>query len=113
MIPNDPIASPKNVFNIHLYNYSLETKALDVFLSGFHVFSLDLLIVHLLNVWDALDLRVRQLVPVHTNIQQLCTAIEEDWNKIPQATISSLINSMRRSCVALYEANHLSVHREP
>ena len=56
-------------------------------------------------VWDALDLRVRQHVPVPANIQQLCTAIEEEWDNIPQATINSLINSMQRRCVVLHEAN--------
>ena len=55
------------------------------------------------HVWDALDHRVRQRVPVPANIQQLCTAIE--WDNIPQATINSLINSMRRRCVGLHEAN--------
>jgi hypothetical protein len=49
------------------------------------------------HVWDALDQCVRQRVPVPTNIQQLRTAIEEDLNDIPQATIKSLINSMRRN----------------
>jgi hypothetical protein len=28
--------------------------------------------------------------------QQLCTAIEEEWGSIPQATINSLLNSIRR-----------------
>ncbi len=57
------------------------------------------------HVWDALDQRIRQRVPVPTNIQQLRTAIEEEWTNIPQATINNLINSMRRRCVALHEAN--------
>jgi hypothetical protein len=39
------------------------------------------------------------------NIQQLRTAIEEEWDDIPQTTINSLINSVRRRCVALHEAN--------
>ncbi len=56
------------------------------------------------HVWDALDRRIRQRVPVPDNIQQLCTAIEEEWTSIPQATINNLINSMRR-CVALRKAN--------
>ncbi len=46
-----------------------------------------------------------QCVPVPAYIQQLCTAIEEEWTNIPQATINNLINSMRRRCVALREAN--------
>ena len=35
------------------------------------------------HVWDALDRRVRQCVPVPANIQQLWTAIEEDRDNIP------------------------------
>ncbi len=46
------------------------------------------------HVWDALDRRIRQRVTVHGNIQQLRTAIEEEWTNIPQATINNLINSM-------------------
>ncbi len=57
------------------------------------------------HVWDALDRRIRQRVPVPANIQQLHTAIEEEWTSIPQATINNLINSMWRRCVALREAN--------
>ncbi len=57
------------------------------------------------HVWDALDRRIWQRDPVPANIQQLPTAIEEEWTNIPQATINNLINSMRRRCVALREAN--------
>ena len=53
-------------------------------------------------VWDALDWRVQQRVPLPANIQQLRTAIEEEWDNIPQATINSLINSMWRRCVVLH-----------
>jgi hypothetical protein len=53
----------------------------------------------------ALDRRVRQGVPVPANIHQLRTAIEEEWDNIPQATINSLINSIRRRCVMLHEEN--------
>ncbi len=53
------------------------------------------------HVWDALDRRIRQCVPVPANIQQLRTAIEEEWTNIPQATINNLINSMQRKCVAI------------
>ncbi len=48
------------------------------------------------HVWDALDRRIRQRVPVPANIQQLRTAIEDERTNIPQATINNLINSMRR-----------------
>ncbi len=57
------------------------------------------------HVWDAQDRCIRQHVPVPANIQQLCTANEEEWTNIPQATINNLINSMRRRFVALLEAN--------
>ncbi len=52
-----------------------------------------------------LDWRIHHRVPVPADIQQLRTAIEEEWTNIPQATINNLITSMRRSCVALREAN--------
>jgi hypothetical protein len=39
---------------------------------------------------------VRQRVPEPADIQQLPTAIEEEWENIPQATINSLINSIRK-----------------
>ncbi len=57
------------------------------------------------HVWDALDQRIRQHVPVPANIHQLRTAVKEEWNNIPQATINNLINSMQRRCVALRKAN--------
>jgi hypothetical protein len=63
---------------------------------------------HIEHVWDALDWRVWQRVP--TNIQQLCTVIEEEWDNIQQATINSLINSMWRRCVMLDEANCIFYH---
>ncbi len=44
-------------------------------------------------------------VLVPDNIQQIYTAIEEEWTNITQTTINNLINSMWRRCVALREAN--------
>jgi hypothetical protein len=38
------------------------------------------------HVWDALDQRVQQRFPVPTKIQQLHTAIEEEWDNKPQST---------------------------
>ena len=57
------------------------------------------------HVWNALDRRVQKRAPVLVYIQQLRTAIEEEWDNIPQATIYSLINSMQRTCVTPHEAN--------
>ncbi len=61
---------------------------------------------HSLSMFGILWIGVYDSVfPVPANIQQLRTAIEEEWTNIPQATINNLINSKRRRCVALCEAN--------
>ena len=57
------------------------------------------------HIWDVLDRCVRQRVPVPANVPQLRVALTEEWNNIPQATINDLVNSMRRRCVALRDAN--------
>uniref|UniRef100_A0A9J8ARF6 Tc1-like transposase DDE domain-containing protein n=1 Tax=Cyprinus carpio carpio TaxID=630221 RepID=A0A9J8ARF6_CYPCA len=62
------------------------------------------------NIWCIIKRKMRQRrpktrVPVPVNIQQLRTAIEEEWTNIPQAKINNLINSVRRRCVAQREAN--------
>ncbi len=51
------------------------------------------------------ELTIKQTWLDWLDIQQLRTAIEEEWTNIPQATINNLINSMWRRCVALREAN--------
>ncbi len=43
------------------------------------------------HVWDALDRRIRQRVPVLANIPQLHTAIEEEWTNMPQSTTWSTL----------------------
>ncbi len=50
------------------------------------------------HVWDALDQHTRLCVPVPANIQQLRTAIEEEWTNIPQTTINNLINYAKEMC---------------
>ena len=50
--------------------------------------------------YDTYTIRIWQRVPVPANIQQLRTAIDEEWAIIPQATINNLINSMWRRCEA-------------
>jgi hypothetical protein len=65
------------------------------------------------HVWDALDRRVQQCVPVPDTIQKLRKAIEEERNNIPQAKINSLINSMQRRCVVLHEANDTDWFSDP
>ncbi len=51
---------------------------------GWPAYSLDMSLIE--HVWDALDRRKQQRVPVPANIQQLHTAIEEEWTNIPQST---------------------------
>ena len=61
--------------------------------------SLDLNPIELL--WDNLDTRVRQRQNPHGNVNELCDALLEEWNNIPQAQINNLIHSMRRCCQAV------------
>ncbi len=59
------------------------------------------------HVWDALDRRIRQRVPVSANIQQLRTAIEEEWTNNPQAMEWPLIvASLRHTCAIIMLSNH-------
>ncbi len=59
------------------------------------------------HVWDALDRRIRQRVPVPANIQQLRTTIEEEWTNMPQATINNLI---RCEGDVLHTSNTVKLH---
>ncbi len=88
MIMHDPMLQG----SVHNF-WKLKTSQ---FLHGQHTYPDMSPIEH---VWDALDRRIRQRVPVPANIQQLRTAIEAEWTSIPQATINNLINSIR---VAFY-----------
>ncbi len=56
-----------------------------------------------IDVYDS----VFQFLPISSN----STAIEEEWTKIPQTTITNQINSMLRRCVALREANKWWSHQ--
>lgn len=56
------------------------------------------------HLWGELGRRVRRrLVPPRT-IPELENALLEEWNVIPIHTITSLINSMRRRCIATINA---------
>ncbi len=52
-------------------------KAENIPVLAWPAYSLDMSPIE--HVWDALDRRIRQRVPVPANIQQLRTAIEEEW----------------------------------
>ncbi len=83
--------------------YTIPRKAENIQVLALPSYSSDMSPIE--HVWDALDRRTQQRVPAPANIQNLHTAIEEEWTNIPQATFNNLINSMRRRCVALREAN--------
>lgn len=46
------------------------------------------------HVWDTLDQHIQAWVPVSDTIQQLCTALLEDWTDSPEATVNNPISSM-------------------
>lgn len=45
------------------------------------------------HLWDVLDMRVWDSVPVPGNVGQLYVLLQEEWNNVPQAAIDNLINS--------------------
>lgn len=61
---------------------------------------------HTVNTFGTFWIGVRGCGPLPTIIERLCTAIEEEWNKIPQAIISNLINSMPMRYIALHQENN-------
>ncbi|GFV28658.1 transposable element Tcb1 transposase [Trichonephila clavipes] len=52
-------------------------------------------------VWDALGRRVAGRQPPPQTLQELERALLEDWDRIPQLVINSLIDSMPQRCSAL------------
>ncbi len=73
-------------------------------------YSLDM--SHIEHFWDALDRRLWQHVRVPANIQQLRSAIEEEWTNIPQSTTwSALCEEDVLHCVRQMVCTHLH-HRE-
>lgn len=57
------------------------------------------------HVWDALGRAVRARPHPPTTIPQLRDALIQEWNNLPQQTILTLIQSMRRRCLACLAAN--------
>ena len=90
--------SPKLQGSVH----NLWIQTMYQFLLGLHCHQA----CHPLSMFGMLWINMyQQCDPVPANIQQLRKAIEEEWDNIPQATINSLINSMRRRCVAVHDAD--------
>ncbi|GFT28550.1 transposable element Tcb2 transposase [Trichonephila clavipes] len=57
------------------------------------------------HVWDALGRRVAGRQPPPQTLQELERALLEEWDRIPQLVINSLIESMPQRCSTL-----LAVH---
>uniref|UniRef100_A0A3Q3KU73 Tc1-like transposase DDE domain-containing protein n=1 Tax=Mastacembelus armatus TaxID=205130 RepID=A0A3Q3KU73_9TELE len=54
------------------------------------------------NLWDQLSRRVEGCNPAPQNLNDLRAALQEEWNTMPQQTISvTIVNSMRRRCQAV------------
>ncbi|GFX81091.1 transposable element Tcb2 transposase [Trichonephila clavipes] len=53
------------------------------------------------HVWDSLERRVAGRQPPPQTLQELERAILEEWDKIPQLVINSLIDSMPQRCSTL------------
>ncbi len=56
------------------------------------------------HLWDVLDKRVRRRPQQPESVDQLRTALLEEWNCIPQTRIQRLIASMRRRLTAVIQA---------
>jgi len=50
------------------------------------------------HVWDELDRRVRRNHPAPANANQLLQMLQAEWQGLPQAFFTKLINSMRTRC---------------
>lgn len=57
------------------------------------------------HLWDNVDRRVRQRQNQPNTIQELETALIQEWNNVPQREIQALIRSMRQRCQAVVNAN--------
>lgn len=56
------------------------------------------------NLWDQLSRRVEARNSVPQNLIDLRAALQEEWDAMTQQTISPLVNSMRRRCQAVLDA---------
>jgi transposase len=56
------------------------------------------------HVWDLLDRRVRARAIPPRNVQELASALVEEWGNISQQELTNLVQSMRRRCTAVLQA---------
>lgn len=57
------------------------------------------------NLWDQLSRLVEARNSAPQNPNYLRAALQEEWDAMPQQTISRLVNSMRRRCQAVIDAH--------
>jgi len=55
------------------------------------------------NLWEQLRCHVQARNP-RTSMTSMSTTLHEEWDAMPQQTISPLVNSMRRRCQAVIDA---------
>uniref|UniRef100_A0A8C4DZG6 Tc1-like transposase DDE domain-containing protein n=1 Tax=Dicentrarchus labrax TaxID=13489 RepID=A0A8C4DZG6_DICLA len=56
------------------------------------------------NLWDQLSRHVEGHHPATQNLNDLRAVLQEEWNAMPQQTISRLVNSMRCCCQVVIDA---------
>ena len=57
------------------------------------------------NVWELLDRRVRARAIPARNVRELAGALVEEWGYILQQELANLVQSMRRRCTAVLNAD--------
>uniref|UniRef100_A0A3B3R2W7 Tc1-like transposase DDE domain-containing protein n=1 Tax=Paramormyrops kingsleyae TaxID=1676925 RepID=A0A3B3R2W7_9TELE len=57
------------------------------------------------HVGDQLKQRLEDRTPPPRDLAELCVALVEEWNTLPQNNIMRLVRSMRRRCQAVIAAN--------
>ena len=62
------------------------------------------------HLWDQLKSAIAKRQPPPQNLADLVTAVQEEWELIPQNQISRLVRSMRRRCVSCCDAQGGHTH---
>ena len=57
------------------------------------------------HVWDIMGRQLRAMNPQPQNNNELFDALRDTWDNIPQVQLAALVQSMRRRCTAVINAN--------
>lgn len=57
------------------------------------------------HLWDVLGRRLRSNHPPAVNLNQLHEFLQQEWERIPQMTLQTLVNSMRQRCIQCIQAH--------